>query len=318
MSNFIQTSFENCGLDVQYVSNCFDVPEHPEHGWPLRMPEIEPGKTLVLNFQDNVNVNQGCIQELKTLEAHYGPQSHLINVVYWSHGLDKVYQGPINVFEYSWHNVHTADSVARRKSEWMPFFNAPRNRAWMSLNGKHNSHRSRVSEILRTWPNGIHSFADVIPLPVWDYNTTYRGGTDNDENFVRLALLYADCAVNIVTETQYNDRPGIITEKTMLALIAGQIPIVIGHPGAVQDCQELGFDMFDDVVDTSYDWLPNNVRAEQALYRNQDLILGKINLAPYQARLNRQRDFVLHEFPRLTEKRLLDQLSAKFSSCNKN
>jgi hypothetical protein len=54
--------------------------------------------------------------------------------------------------------------------------------------------------------------------------------------------------------------------------------------------------MFDDLVDTSYDWLPNDQRAEQALLRNQDLILGKKDLAPYQQRLQRNREVLLLEF----------------------
>lgn len=314
MNSFIQNTFENQGLDIQYVVQCFKGPEDPDSGWPMRLPDIEPGKILVLHFQDNVNPKNGRILELDAVEQHYGSQSHLVNVVYWSHGLDRMYSGPLNVFEYSWHNVHTAESVLSRETEWRPFFKQPRTRAWQSLNGKWNSHRARVSEVLRNWPNGVHSFADVIPLPVWDYNSTYRGGTDNDENFVRLASIYADCAVNVVTETQYNERPGIVSEKTMLALIAGQIPVVIGHPGVVQDCRELGFDMFDDLVDTSYDWLPNNIRVEEALNKNKNLILGKIDLAPYQKRLKRQSEFVLKTFPRLAEQRLINQVSAKYGA----
>ena len=149
---------------------------------------------------------------------------------------------------------------------------------------------------MKHWPNGILSYGDEILLDQWDYSS-YRG-TENDENFVRLAPLYARCAVNIVTETQYDDRPGVISEKTLQAMIARQIPIVIGHPGVVQSCQELGFDMFEDLVDTSYDWLPNNQRVEAALELNKNLILGNIDLAPYQQRLQLQQEFVLDLYPK--------------------
>jgi hypothetical protein len=104
--------------------------------------------------------------------------------------------------------------------------------------------------------------------------------------------------VNIVTETQYDARPGIVTEKTLQAMIAGQVPVVIGHPGIVQDCQELGFDMFEDLVDLSYDWLPNDQRAEAALELNRELILGNCDLTPYQQRLKRQQNFVLDAYPK--------------------
>jgi hypothetical protein len=155
-------------------------------------------------------------------------------------------------------------------------------------------HRRRVVDQLLKFDNGSLSYGNEIALPEWSYQT-YRG-TENHDNFVRLAPLYAQSAVNIVTETQYDARPGIVTEKTLQAMIARQIPVVIGHPGIVQDCRELGFDMFEDLVDCSYDWAPNDSRAELAIMLNQDLILGRIDLAPYQARLAAQRDFVLHHY----------------------
>jgi hypothetical protein len=117
-------------------------------------------------------------------------------------------------------------------------------------------------------------------LDEWAYNT-YRG-TENDENFVRLGKIYGSCAVNIVTETLYDHAPGLFCEKTLFAMLAEQIPIVIGSQGLVASLRDRGFDMFDDLVDTSYDCLPNETRLTAALESNQDLIVGKIDLAPYR------------------------------------
>jgi hypothetical protein len=113
--------------------------------------------------------------------------------------------------------------------------------------------------------------------------------------------LYGRTAVNIVTETEYDTAPGIVTEKTLMAIAAGQIPIVIGHQGIVQHCRELGFDMFDDLVNTSYDTLPNDVRLEQAILLNRDLIMGHRDLAPYQDRIQANRDYMLDDWPTLME-----------------
>ena len=116
--------------------------------------------------------------------------------------------------------------------------------------------------------------------------------------------------MNIVTETEYNTTPGIISEKTLLALAAEQIPIVIGHQGIVQHCTELGFDMFTDLVDTSYDTMPNDVRAEQAILLNKDLIQGRIDLAPYQERLRAQREFLLDDYSTMMEMRFQRDISS--------
>ena len=92
-------------------------------------------------------------------------------------------------------------------------------------------------------------------------------------------------------------------------MAAEQIPVVIGHAGIVQHCKELGFDMFTDLVDTSYDSMPNNRRAEQALLLNQDLIQGRIDLAPYRERLRAQREFLLDDYPTMMEMRFQRDIS---------
>jgi hypothetical protein len=88
-------------------------------------------------------------------------------------------------------------------------------------------------------------------------------------------------------------------------MLAEQIPIVIGSQGLVSSLRDRGFDMFDDLVDTSYDCLPNETRLTAALESNQDLIVGKIDLAPYRERLRAQREFVLNDYPAIMELRFI-------------
>lgn len=309
MVDFIQTVLQQLTHNVQYVPNAFKCYNPDTQCWDLNTPAIKDNNIIVFHFQDNVHPHCGCILELDYLERFYADCLDRICVVHWSHGLKDVYRGPIKLIEYSWHNVHTCTSVANRISEWQPYFTGVKTQAWQSLNGKWTQHRQRVYEVLKSWPNGVLSFADQLKLPTWDYNTTYRGGTDNDENFVRLAPLYASCLTNVVTETQYVERPGIVTEKTLLAMIAEQIPIVIGHPGIVQDCRDLGFDMFDDLVNNTYDHLPNDTRAESALHKNKNLILGNVKIDQHiQDRLKKQKEFVLYQFPEIMKQNLTNQL----------
>jgi hypothetical protein len=290
-------TFDSLDIDSVIVYNCFQPPYDYDHGWPLKLPDVEfgPKTLLLLHFQDFVSTGQP-VRELAKVEQKYGVNCNQVVVAHMSHGLEQCYQGAISLIEYNNHNLYTCESIAQRQTEWRHYFEQPRSRAWQCLNGRKCSHRKRTADVLKHWPNGILSYGDEILLDQWDYSS-YRG-TENDENFVRLAPLYAQCVVNIVTETQYDDRPGVISEKTLQAMIAKQIPIVIGHPGVVQSCQELGFDMFEDLVDTSYDWLPNDQRVETALELNQQLILGNRDLTSYQERLRRQQDFVLDMYPK--------------------
>ena len=284
------------GFELVPVYNCFDVGYDPVQGWPLKLPDIDftDRTLLLLHFQDFVTPTAtGCV-ELDRVEQKYGSHANQVLVTFWSHGLDRVYRGPVNLIEFSSHNLQTIQGAIQTQTQWQSWFDQPRTQAWQCLNGRMCLHRRRVVDQLLKLQGGTVSYGNEIALPEWSYQT-YRG-TENHDNFVRLAPLYSKTAVNIVTETQYDARPGIVTEKTLQAMIAGQIPIVIGHPGIVQDCCELGFDMFVDLVDCSYDWLPNNCRAEMAIQLNQDLIQGQIDLAPYQNRLQAQRRFVLEQY----------------------
>ena len=303
-AELISTTFQQLGIDLIAEYNCFQPPYNSQSGWPLRLPDVEfgPHTLVLLHFQDFVTPG---LAEIAQVEAHYHHYANQVVITYWSHGLDQLYSGPVNLIEFSNHNLATCQSIAKRQSEWLPYFDQRRTKAWQCLNGRECSHRQRVADILRTWPNGVLSYGNQIPLHEWAYST-YRG-TENDENFVRLSPLYSQCAVNIVTETQYDAWPGIVTEKTLQAMIAGQVPVVIGHPGIVQDCQELGFDMFEDLVDVSYDWLPNDQRAEAALELNRELILGNRDLTPYQQRLKRQQNFVLDAYPKWIQANFVQQ-----------
>ena len=302
-ANFFQDLFKKSGFEVHVEHNAFRIPYHPNTAWPLRLPNIEfkDNTILFLHFQDFITVRDGRIVELDLVADYYGDRANQIVVMHWPHAMHRYYQGPINLIEFDLHEYNILKNLHRRWPEWQHMFDQPHTHAWQCLNGRMCPHRYQVKEILQHWSNGMLSYHDQISLPEWAYST-YRG-TENEDNFIRLINVYGSCSVNIVTETQYDSAPGIITEKTIMAMLAEQIPIVIGYPGIVADCKQLGFDMFDDVVDTSYDQLPNEIRAEQAILRNQDLIQGRIDLAPYRERLRAQREFLLDDYSTMMEMR---------------
>jgi hypothetical protein len=291
--------FTKLGLSFTPVYNCFDGGRLPHTGWSLKLPDFDTD-VLLLHFQDLVNIQGGRVLELEAIEQRYGSRANRVVVTYWNHGLNQVYSGPIQLVEFSNHNYDLVNQLYQRWSEWQHIVGQPRTQAWQCLNGRMCDHRNRVVQILQDWPEGVLSYHDRIRLPQHDYtNYTYN----NVDNFINLDYVYSTCAVNIVTETEYNTTPGIISEKTLLAMAAEQIPILIGHAGIVQHCKELGFDMFTDLVDVSYDHMPNDIRVEQAILLNQDLIQGRIDLAPYRGRLHARREFLLDDFTTMMELR---------------
>lgn len=308
-TNFVTDSLHQLGFAVVPQFNCFQPPYDPASGWPLKLPDVEfgPRTILVLHFQDFVTPGDS-ITELVKVEQHYKDRANQVVVLHWSSDLGDHYQGPLNLIEFSSHNILTVTSIQNCRDQWIGEFQQPKDINWMCLNGRTCPHRARAAEILKQFDNGVVSYGAEYPLRDWPYST-YKG-TDNDENFVRLARLYAKTKVNIVTETQYDARPGIVTEKTIMAAVAKQIPIVIGHPGIVKDCKKLGFDMFEDLVDTSYDWLPNDIRVQQAIEKNKDLIVHGVDTDKIQARLDAQSHWVLHVFEEQIKRKFLLQASA--------
>lgn len=315
-ANFFRTKFENLGFTVFVEHNSFQPPYHPQTAWPLRLPNIEfkHNTLLLIHFQDFVTVKNDQIVELNLVADHYSDHASQVVVVHWPHALHRYYNGPIHLLEFNLHEYNILKNLQARWSEWQHMFDRPRTHAWQCLNGRMCPHRYQVKEILKTWPNGMLSYHDQILLPDWAY-PTYRG-TENEDNFIRLTKVYGSCAVNIVTETQYDKAPGIITEKTIMAMLAEQIPIVIGYPGIVADCKELGFDMFDDLVNISYDNLPNDVRASKALELNKDLILGHLDLSVYRDRLRAQREFLLQIYPTIMEQQFQNSCAQLVSKLN--
>lgn len=288
----------------------YGVPYDHENGWPLELVDIEfkTNTLLLLNFQDFITKKDNIILELQKVEDFYKDKSNQVLVTHWPHSLSKFYHGPINLIEFNSHDYQVINNLRDRQEEWVPSFNFNHTNAWQCLNGTWRPHRQRVIEVLSSWPNGVLSNGTQRPLELYSYGN--YPNTENEDNFIYIKDLYSSCAVNIVTETQYDWAPGIVSEKTFMALLAKQIPIVIGYPGIVEDCINMGFDMFTDLVDTSYDFLPNEIRAEQALLLNRDLILGNVDLTPYRARLEKQHDFILNQYTYFQELNFILQLES--------
>jgi len=88
-----------------------------------------------------------------------------------------------------------------------------------------------------------------------------------------LRPLYENSFVEIITETLFEPNAGIQSEKYLNSVYGQNFPIMLGPPGTVQFLRNLGFDMFDDIVDHSYDNVENYVdRLQLAIDSNLELI----------------------------------------------
>lgn len=94
---------------------------------------------------------------------------------------------------------------------------------------------------------------------------TYQG-------LLQTAVFEPTC-VSVITEPCWQEREVMITEKTVMAIYAGTLPLWVGGWRLPDVMRELGFDVFDDVMDHGYSTLADpEQRMQQAVSRNLHLL----------------------------------------------
>lgn len=87
--------------------------------------------------------------------------------------------------------------------------------------------------------------------PTSKIDTTVTGIRDNFN--LNLRHILKDSVVDIVAETVFINRTGTHTEKFLNSVYGYTFPIYLSMAGSVQHLRNLGFDMFDDVINHAYD-----------------------------------------------------------------
>ena len=100
-----------------------------------------------------------------------------------------------------------------------------------------------------------------------------NGSFKNAETYDKLLRpKFQDTCISIITEPCFYEREALITEKTFMAFMGGTIPIWFGGWKNAQAIAALGFDVFEDLVDHSYETLEDPYdRCTQSLERNLHL-----------------------------------------------
>lgn len=128
------------------------------------------------------------------------------------------------------------------------------------------------------WEIGAHQEHTIKPVLIQGYNLTksmYLGESieqlnrlfysalehitsRNSKNFdVLLRNLYENVFVEIVSETIFDKKYFGLSEKFLNSVYGCVFPIMIAGPGAIKFLDQLGFDMFHDIIDHSYDTISN-------------------------------------------------------------
>ena len=112
-----------------------------------------------------------------------------------------------------------------------------------------------IENIQSDIPEKIYTIGHEVFL---DQGLQY-GQSSNAEVYTKLlqTTVFEPSCVSLITEPCFYERETLVTEKTIMALYGGTLPIWIGGWGIPDTMRQLGFDVFDDIVDHNYEHMPD-------------------------------------------------------------
>jgi hypothetical protein len=110
--------------------------------------------------------------------------------------------------------------------------------------------------------------------------------------------MFLTSAVSIITESVSTQHASVFTEKTLFSVLGLTFPIWVGGHSQAREWSRLGFDIFDDIIDHSYqDYNTLIERCYYAIANNVDLLSDKTRLTQLRLdnkdRLLKNRDLLL-------------------------
>ena len=107
----------------------------------------------------------------------------------------------------------------------------------------------------------------------------------NSNNTDMWEKVYGDLAIEIVVETNQTPDTFFITEKTFRPITYGKLFLVIGSPLFEQNLKNLGFDIFDDIIDKSYDSESSYIRVDAVFKSLSELLCNPVDTEALLPRL---------------------------------
>jgi hypothetical protein len=145
-------------------------------------------------------------------------------------------------------------------------------KVFLSLNRTDKQHRSEFKSFFDSNNLRDKSYYSFLWQDDKNFEENYHQPTHAQHD--KLIHLYENSAINLLTETKYSSEIlsipfTFISEKTFRALAFPRPFIVIGQRHILKNLQKMGFRTFSDIIDESYDDLPDSER----MYKIQEIIL---------------------------------------------
>lgn len=150
---------------------------------------------------------------------------------------------------------------------------------YISLNNRAHMHRCHMMDILAKYnliDKGAISWANVHNSNGYDYPWQYwtpqilQLGTyeANNKAWGDIPTEYYESFVSLINESTINSV--IFSEKTVFALVCGQPFICVSGPGHHKFLESMGFELYDELFDYSFDSETNNNKRTELVVQNID------------------------------------------------
>lgn len=134
-----------------------------------------------------------------------------------------------------------------------------------------------ISDFVIDHPDSWALIKKELPYSDFGYNLNYPI-IDHNNHWDFWHKTYSKVAVEIVSETVVDEESFFITEKTFRPILYGRLFMIIGSPGFEKRLKNIGFDIFDDVIDkSSYDQMLKFYRIDR-IYDLLNILLSKHSL----------------------------------------
>jgi hypothetical protein len=119
---------------------------------------------------------------------------------------------------------------------------------------------------------------NLLDIPPFDRTTPYYKIVDNYHEV--LVSCYENVAVEIITGTMFFENTPVLSEKEWQSVYGKNFPIYINGVGVVRELKKLfDLDLFDDIIDHSYDEVEDHFeRMATAINNNEKLLDGSTNI----------------------------------------
>jgi hypothetical protein len=116
------------------------------------------------------------------------------------------------------------------------------------------------------------SGSEVVSANELIYRNQHCNNADVYESFVKKDLFESSC-ISLITEPVLLEQESLITEKTIMTIYGGNLPIWVGGWNQADVMRDFGFDVFDDIVDHSYQEFADPVeRCFYAIQKNLGIL----------------------------------------------